>query len=46
MQDRNYLMKEFQNPILYKQQDQTKIKQRVSQWMAEEITDVVDFSHC
>lgn len=46
MQDRSYLMKEFQKPIFYKQQDQTKIKQRVSQWMAEEITDVVDFSHC
>ncbi|KPA77203.1 putative mitochondrial hypothetical protein [Leptomonas pyrrhocoris] len=46
MQDRSYLLKEFQKPVFYKQQDQTKIKQRVSQWLAEEITDVVDFSHC
>jgi thioredoxin reductase len=46
MQDRSYLLKEFQKPVFYKQQDQTKIKQRVSQWMAGEITDVVDFSHC
>ncbi|KPI84529.1 hypothetical protein ABL78_6414 [Leptomonas seymouri] len=45
MQDRSYLLKEFQRPIFYKQQDQTKIKQRVTQWMAEEITDIVDFSH-
>ncbi|KAG5483719.1 hypothetical protein LSCM4_04871 [Leishmania orientalis] len=46
MQDRSYLLKDFQNPIFYKQQDQTKVKQRVSQWLAEEITDIVDFSHC
>ncbi|KAG5483162.1 hypothetical protein CUR178_04737 [Leishmania enriettii] len=46
MQDRSYLLKDFQNPVFYKQQDQTKVKQRVSQWLAEEITDIVDFSHC
>ncbi|AIN96624.1 pyridine nucleotide-disulfide oxidoreductase, putative [Leishmania panamensis] len=46
LQDRSYLMKEFQQPLFYKQQDQAKVKQRVSQWIAEEITDVVDFSHC
>lgn len=46
MQDRNYLLKEFQRPVFYKQQDQAKIKQRVSQWLADEITDIIDFSHC
>ncbi|KAK7195974.1 Pyridine nucleotide-disulfide oxidoreductase [Novymonas esmeraldas] len=46
MQDRHYLLKEFQKPIFYKQHDQAKIKQRVSKWVAEEVTDPVDFSHC
>ncbi|CAG9571228.1 conserved hypothetical protein [Leishmania major strain Friedlin] len=46
MQDRSYLLREFQKPVFYKQQDQAKVKQRMSQWMEEEITDIVDFSHC
>nr|CCC49104.1 conserved hypothetical protein, fragment [Trypanosoma vivax Y486] len=46
MQDRNYLVKEFQKPIFYKRQDPSKVKQRISNWMAHEITDIVDFSHC
>lgn len=46
MQDRNHLVKEFQQPIFYKQQDPVKVKQRISNWAAHEITDIVDFSHC
>ncbi|ORC86334.1 putative apoptosis-inducing factor A-like [Trypanosoma theileri] len=46
MQDRNHLVKEFQQPIFYKPQDPTKVKQRISNWVAHEITDIVDFSHC
>lgn len=46
MLDRSYLLREFLKPIFYKQQDQTKIKQRVLQWMQGEVTSIVDFSHC
>ncbi|RHW71508.1 pyridine nucleotide-disulfide oxidoreductase [Trypanosoma brucei equiperdum] len=46
MQDRNFLVKEFQKPIFYKRQDAAKVKQRISNWAAHEITDIVDFSHC
>ncbi|KEG09953.1 putative apoptosis-inducing factor A-like [Trypanosoma grayi] len=46
MQDRNHLVKEFQQPIFYKQQDPSKVKQRISNWAAHELTDIVDFSHC
>ncbi|KAG5509380.1 hypothetical protein JKF63_06690 [Porcisia hertigi] len=46
MQDRHYLLREFQKPVFYKQHDQAKVKQRVSRWISEEITDIVDFSHC
>nr|CCC91535.1 conserved hypothetical protein [Trypanosoma congolense IL3000] len=46
MQDRNYLMKEYLKPIFYKRQDSSKVKQRISNWAAHEITDIVDFSHC
>ncbi|KAG5483302.1 hypothetical protein LSCM1_04844 [Leishmania martiniquensis] len=46
LQDRSYLMKDFQKPVFYKQQDQAKVKQRVSQWLADEVTDIIDFSHC
>ncbi|RNF14999.1 putative apoptosis-inducing factor A-like [Trypanosoma conorhini] len=45
MQDRNHLVKEFQQPIFYKQQDPAKVKQRISNWASHETTDIVDFSH-
>ncbi|CAD2220307.1 hypothetical protein AGDE_01727 [Angomonas deanei] len=45
-QDRNYLIKEFQRPVFYKQQNQSKIKLKIDQWLAHEITDITDFSHC
>ncbi|ESL09633.1 hypothetical protein TRSC58_02644 [Trypanosoma rangeli SC58] len=45
MQDRNHLVKEFQQPIFYKQQDPAKVKQRISNWVSHESTDIVDFSH-
>lgn len=45
VQDRAHVMKEYSQPIFYKQQDPKRVQSRISEWKANEITDVTDFSH-
>lgn len=45
MQDRNYLMKDFMQPVFFKQFDQLKVRTRMKEWMESEVTDITDFSH-
>lgn len=45
LQDRGHLQREYVSPIFFKQQDPAKVYARITEWVANEITDITDFSH-